>query len=124
MASLDLMIDLQNLVVTMSAVSGLISHTHEKANRSTPPRSEQRLEDNNSGNMSILRSVRYTVVHLMTKTQSLSAVIAKNINVVLLGKLVAAYAFQHLLKPLVQLVLYSIPVCRLLVNGCVGPDKV
>ena len=70
MASLDLMIDLQNFVVTISAVSGLISHTHEKANRSTPPRSEQRLEDNNSGNMSILRSVRYTVVHLQNDEET------------------------------------------------------
>ena len=71
MASLDLMIDFVNLVVTMSAVSGLISQMQEKANLSTPPRREQRFEESKSGSMSMRRSVRYTVVHLKQKTKPL-----------------------------------------------------
>ena len=51
--TLDLMILLQNLVLTMPA-SCVISQMHEKARRSSPPRNEQRLELRSSGTMSIL----------------------------------------------------------------------
>ena len=64
MASFDLMMDLVNFVEMILAVSGSISQMHEKAKRSTPPRSEQRFEESRRGSMSIRRSVKYTVVHL------------------------------------------------------------
>ena len=46
--TLDLMMLLWNLVLTISA-SLVISHTQLKANRSTPPRREHRLEERSSG---------------------------------------------------------------------------
>ena len=58
------MMDLVNFVEMILAVSGSISQMHEKAKRSTPPRSEQRFEESRRGSMSIRRSVKYTVVHL------------------------------------------------------------
>ena len=51
-----LMMLLWNFVLIISAC-GVISQTHENANRSSPPLREQRLDDNNSGTMSILLSV-------------------------------------------------------------------
>ena len=71
MASRDLMMDLWNLVLTISA-SGVISQTQEKANRSTPPRREHRLELRSSGTMSMRRSVRYTEVERSAASRSMA----------------------------------------------------
>mmetsp|Transcript_20191 Transcript_20191/g.52375 ORF Transcript_20191/g.52375 Transcript_20191/m.52375 type:complete len:238 (-) Transcript_20191:436-1149(-) len=61
MAALDLMTDLKNSTLTISA-SGVSSHTVETARRSSLPRSEQMFDDSTAGTMSIRRRVRYTVV--------------------------------------------------------------
>mmetsp|Transcript_91145 Transcript_91145/g.262887 ORF Transcript_91145/g.262887 Transcript_91145/m.262887 type:complete len:257 (-) Transcript_91145:767-1537(-) len=70
-AAADLMIALQKRVLTISAL-GFISHTTEKVNLSTPPRSEQMSVVSRPGNMSVRRSTKYTVVHRSAASLSIA----------------------------------------------------
>jgi len=63
------MIVLANLTLIISALL-LISHKTEKANLSTPDIREHNSSVNNFGSISVRRSTKYTVVHLLAASRS------------------------------------------------------